>query len=247
MNRSRASTLLILPLVLLAACQSTIDRRRMRADLAAEPLFAKATIEEITRLEPKASMPFVLAIAPPRSQRRQERAWEGVAETASGSRSWSEAERRAIESWKSDLVRLGVVTDLVVTPMITAESAPGDATFEGIRAAAARHHAGAVLVVSEVEDASNWLNPWSILDLTIVGAWIAPGHDVEVVSIFEGAVVDVETGYLFATAQGEGTVRAKRAWAYADDPELADEARAKALRALADALHEHARAAVARR
>ena len=214
----------------------------MRSDLVQEPLFEVQVLADIEEIQPSLSAPFVLAVAPPRSFRSEQHAWEGERETIQGFRSWSEKERSLIESWEPELARLGLVSDLVVMPALSIELDATQGTAGALRAAAARHRADAVLIISEVEDASNWLNPWSILDLTIVGAWFAPGHDVEVVSILEGALIDTHTGYLHASGQAEGTARARRAWTYVNDPELKQEARQKALAGLERVVLERARA-----
>ena len=226
----------------LAACASTIDRARMRSDLEQAPLFEAQTLAEVEGLQPELSTPFSVAVAPPRSQRSEQHAWDGERETVQGFRSWSEEERREIESWKAELARMGLVSDLVVMPVLSTELGEAQGLLGALRVAAARHQADAVLIVSEVEDSSNWLNPWSILDLTIVGAWFAPGHDVEVVTILEGALIDVHTGYLYASGQSEGTARERRAWAYVNDPELKQAARRKALAGLEQVILERARA-----
>jgi rhombotail lipoprotein len=215
----------------------------MRADLEQAPLFESQTLAEVEGLEPELTTPFAVAVAPPRSHRSEQLAWQGSRETVQGFRSWSEEERRVIASWKEELARTGLVSDLIVMPVLATELDATGGLLEALRVAAARHQADAVLIVSEVEDSSNWLNPWSILDLTIVGAWFAPGHDVEVVTILEGALIDVHTGYLYASGQAEGTARERRAWAYVNDPELKQTARRKALAGLEQVILERADAA----
>jgi rhombotail lipoprotein len=226
----------------LGSCASTIDRARMRSDLGHEPLIGAQELVDLQEVQPSLCTPLVLAVAPPRSFRSEQHAWEGERETIRGFRSWSEQERRVIESWEPELVRLGLVSDLVVMPTLSIELDGTPGTAAALRAAAARHRADAVLIVSEVEDSSNWLNPWSILDLTIVGAWFAPGHDVEIVSILEAALIDTHTGYLFASAQAEGSVRERRAWTYVNAPALKEKARQKALAGLERVILERARA-----
>lgn len=227
----------------LAACSSTIDRRRMRADLAASaPAPDAVPAEDVGGPAADLRLPFVLAVAPPLAQRRQEQAWGMTTETATATRSWTREEREAIEAWEPELVRLGVVSDLVVMPVLSTSLAGRGVTgLDALRAAARQHRADAVLIVSEVEDSSTWLNPWSILDLTIVGAWFAPGHNVEVVTVLEAVLLDVAAGRLHASGQGEGDVRERRAWAYADDPQLSLEARTEALAELGQDLMERAR------
>jgi hypothetical protein len=243
MELHRPSWFWLAGLLSLVGCASTIDRARMRSELAETPLF-EGGLQEVEGLEPSVQPPFALAVAPPLSRRTEQLAWEGTREVAQGFRSWSEAECRSIESWKAELEGLGLVSSLVVMPLLTAELG-GEVSLDGLRVAAARHQADAVLIVREVEDASNWLNPWSILDLTIVGAWFAPGHDVEVVTLFEAALVDTHSGYLYASGQAEGTARGRRAFAYVDDPELRSEARREALAGLQEVVIARARVSAA--
>ena len=216
-------------LLVLASCQSTINRRNMRAELARAPLTQAQDLGQVIELEPVANVPFVLAVAPPFSQRTGTGPWLGPIEGQPGFRPWTQAERREIDSWRAELEHLGLVKDMVVMTLLSTELDGAKNALAGLRVAGARHHADAVLVVSELERTSSWLNPWSILDLTLVGGWFAPGHNVEVVSVLEGALVDTHTGYLYGSGQAQGSARARRAWFYIDDPRLQERARRRAL------------------
>ncbi len=210
----------------------------MRAELARVPVIEpkqsgeELSLGEVLALKPASNPPFILAVAPPFSQYTEELPSIGRKEVVVGEasyRPWTRAEQREIESWTEELRRLGLVRDLVIMPILSTELDGAQSALAGLRVAGARHHADAILVVSESERTSTWLNLRSILDLTVIGAWFVRGHEFEVVSMLEGALVDTRTGYLFGTGQAEGSARSRRALADADEPSLREKARRRAL------------------
>lgn len=223
-----------LPLAtLLASCSSTIDRGRMQQELAtAAPEFSSQTVEEIEKIRPQLSIPFRLAVAPP--------IWREDLQ-------WSREERAELESWGAELKGIGLVSEFVLIPSVTYEisAASKRGWFEQLRAAAARHHADAVLVVRDVDDTSQWVNVLSVLDLTIVACWFVPGHSAEAVSLMQALVLDNRNEYLYASAVGEGSARGTRPFAYLDAEEYRREARVLALKDLKESLLAQAKTEMA--
>lgn len=217
----------------LIGCTSTIDRGRLHEQLSAEsPVFSTKTVEEVEAIRPQLKVPFRLAVAPPLWRR---------------DKTWSREERAEIESWGPELTKMGLVSELVIVPSATWDldaDAKSTSWLEHLRVAAARHHADAVLVIRDVDDTSTWMNALSILDLTIVGAWIFPGHSAEAVSLMEGLVIDNRNEYLYCSGQGEGSKRVTLPLAYIEEGELADQARLAALKSLEAVLLERARTAL---
>lgn len=76
--------------------------------------------------------------------------------------------------------------------------------LESFRAAAAMHGVDAVFVVEHEIKFTASPSFLSLLYFTIVGLWLAPGHNAHVVVSAEGSLWDVRTGYLYGSAQGEG-------------------------------------------
>jgi rhombotail lipoprotein len=221
-------------LLALVGCSSTIDRGRMHEDLQHGDLeFSSRTVKEIEAIRPQIQVPFRLAVAPP--------VWRREA-------TWSREELAEIESWGPELSKLGLVTELVVIPEATYAMNAGSTSegwLERLRVAAARHHADAVLVIRDVEDTSSWMNVLSILDLTIVGAWIFPGHQAESVSMMEGLVIDNRNEYLYCSGHGEGSAKVTQPLAYMEVGDLRREARVSALKQLKGTMIEKARSLLA--
>ena len=86
-------------------------------------------------------------------------------------------------------------------------------------------------MLSVATDLDEYVNPLSVLDVTIVGMWIAPGHHRDALTIVEGVMLDNRNEYLYAFARGEGTSSIVRPFAYADDSKAIGPSRMLALQA----------------
>src|SRR6185436_19601279 len=98
------------------------------------------TVKEIEEIRPQLHAPFRLAVAPP--------LWRANLH-------WTSAERAEIVSWKQAFAEAGVASDVVLIPSVTYEmgSSGRKRWIEQVREAAARHHADALLVIRDVDDA----------------------------------------------------------------------------------------------
>ena len=97
------------------------------------------------------------------------------------------------------------------------------------RAAGARLGADALLFLSETSVTDTYLNPLSILNLTIVGMWVVPAHHRDAYSVYEAALFDIDNGYLYAVAEGHGESKTIRPYMYVDSKTGREEADLKAL------------------
>jgi len=181
--------------------------------------FSSKNVQEIESIRPQLHAPFRLAVAPP--------LWRNDLR-------WTGAERTEIESWKREFVDAGLASDVVLIPSITYEMGSGTPAgrLEQVREAAARHHADALLLIRDVDDQSSWSNALSLLDLTIVGCWLVPGHSAEAVSMMQALVVDNRNEYLYASCEAEGACATTKPVAYLDTRKLRTDARVAALREL---------------
>lgn len=222
--------LVVLAVPLLGACSSTIDRSAMHKQLVeGKRLFATQTLAEAEGTQPQLSVPFRVAVAPPM--------WRANPR-------WTEKERAIIESWGADAKATDLVSSLEMIPAVSVELSKGgngDDWLDAVRVAAARQHADAVLLIRDVEDSSEWLNVLSILDLTIVGAFVFPGHKTEAVSMMDALLLDNRNLYLYATAEAEGHAEDTTTYAKLDSDGLIEEARRKALQRLGQELLAKAR------
>lgn len=131
------------------------------------------------------------------------------------SRTWSPDEVRVIESWAEPL--------------------------RAQRSAAARTRADALLVVNLATATDEYVNPASLLYLTIVGMWVAPGTHRDALTIAEGVLLDNRNEYLYAFARGEGENRVVRPVMFADEHAVAGASRIEALQSFGQAFVTQAR------
>jgi len=74
-----------------------------------------------------------------------------------------------------------------------------------IRLGAARQHLDAVLIYEVYGKSQHSSNLLSLMDLTIVGAYISPGQSLEAQGYAKALLLDVRNGYPYATAEGFAT------------------------------------------
>ena len=140
----------------------------------------------------------------------------------------------AIENAVAPLKGEGVITDTVRIPPSLAEARYDDkrSMLERVRVAAARFGADAVLVVNIYNDDDWYVNPLSILYVTIAGMWIVPGTHLDVISLSEGYLVDVRNEYLYLNVMGKGHASTVRPLMYIDEQTISDRATHKAIEKL---------------
>ena len=220
----------MLPLALiLTSCASTLNPPGMQETLQERrPLYSHASIEELEALEPQIDGPFRLGIAPP----------VGIHQWGETYGVWSEDERAALEKWAEEAQQAGWITEVEFLSSFLVDNAPSqDSLLLGIREAGARQNVDAVLVIQAVSEDSQWMNALAILDLTLIGAFFAPGHSTEAVAILEGLIVDTRNEYVYAAATGMGeTGERTRTLAMID--EATDQARRDARMMALNALGE---------
>jgi hypothetical protein len=186
---------------------------------AANPVFTSSNVEQIEALQPQIALPFSLAVSQP---------------LGSSIGDWNSDEISEIKSWADPLSRAGVARQVNVIPASLVRGEcwrnHGSCTVEPFREAAARFGADALLLVSESSDIDPYVNPFSILNLTIIGMFVAPGHHRDALTMIEGVLIDNRNEYLYATAQAEAESSQVRPFAYTDDDKVRRDARLAALR-----------------
>ena len=97
------------------------------------------------------------------------------------------------------------------------------------RRAAARFRADALLLLSAQTEVQSRANPWSILNLTVIGLWVAPGHTRTAETVLEGSLVDNRNEYLYAFARAHGRAKKVRPYVFSDYDRVVSESRYAAL------------------
>jgi len=187
------------------------------------------TVEEIRALKPQARLPLKIAVIP--------------------SDSWNDfsfEERQIIERWGEELAKIGFAQSLQIIPHslipTCGYNSDNNCFLEGARVAGARMRADAILFLNDSTVTDSYVNPLSILDLTIVGMWFVPSHHRDSYSIYEAALFDINNGYLYAVAEGSGENKAVRPYVYAEYDTGQEKARIEALNAVGDKLIKLAKA-----
>jgi hypothetical protein len=220
------------PILLLAAagCASGFNRAAMQEKLwDGKPVFTDEDVRRIEQLKPQLSVPFRLAVAPPLHP-----GW-CAPET--------EGETEEILAWGERLKKEGVVSEFVLIPRMLfglKPTHPHEGYLKAARAAAARCRADALLVLSSVTDVDRYVNPLAVLNLTLVGMVVVPGHHREALTILEGVVLDNRNEYLYFTASAEGTGSTIAPLANIDERDAIRRSRRQALRSFGDALAREA-------
>lgn len=208
----------IISVILLSACASTEMTARLAEGKGGIPTnqFSDArTVEDIRALRPQAKFPLKIAVMPPR--------WRGL----------SLEEREIIEKWGYDIKSLGFADSLEIVPKTLVlncnDRRDRDCFLQNARTAAARMGADAILVLNDITVTDAYVNPLSILNLTIIGMWVAPAHHRESYSVYEASLFDINNGYLYAVAEGNGEHKMLRPFMYVEYDSGQHEARLEAL------------------
>jgi hypothetical protein len=214
------ATSITLAIVFLAiGCSSGFNRGEMQSALrAANPVFTSSRVEEVEALQPQISLPFSIAVTQP---------------LGSSVGDWSSEDISQIKSWGTALAKAGVASKLDVIPASLVRGdcwrGHGSCSLEPFREAAARLGADTLLLLTESSAVDPYVNPLSILNLTIIGMWIAPGHHRDALDMIEGVLIDNRNEYLYVTAQSEAEAEQVRPFAYTDEGAVQRAARLAAL------------------
>lgn len=213
-ERTHAPALLVplVPLVLLGSCASMAgrgpDMAQLRAEAASRDLLPRAAALAPTAT-PARDGPLRVGIAPP---------WLSSAPGLEifGSRYargrmdgpgydvWTDDERAVIDSWCAAAREAGLLADFEYLPglMAATEGVPPAEAFTS----AARSRGLDAVLVSRV-GTTYWADPTalSILDLALVTTLFVPTADFTATALVEAALVDVDSGHVYAAGAAEST------------------------------------------
>ncbi|MCB9881806.1 MAG: hypothetical protein H6834_08460 [Planctomycetes bacterium] len=222
----RCSILPILPLLFLTSCVDLEGDALWDEFREASPAYRDRTVEEILALKPLSSLPLRLGIAPPvsfgRDYGRGDVDYTG----------WRSRERELISTWCRDMQAAGVLSTFVFLPSILADTRgfdPVEKRTYDLRKLGARHRVDAILTVNALGDYGHGLNVLGILDLTILGMFVVPGHDSEAITVLEATLIDVRNEYVFVSGTGEGHLEESHALADLDPAAFLERSRELAL------------------
>ena len=225
--------------VSLCGCSTGYNRGAIDAALLeAKPTYTSTdlSMEEIERLNAQLVLPARIAVAPPLAAPR----WRGAAVDT-----WTPEEVAVIDSWLEPLRAAGIAKELIVLPSALVPECAADqergCRQRAQRAAAARLHADALLVLNLATSTDEYVNPASVLYLSIAGMWVVPATHRDALTITEGVLLDNRNEYLYAFARGEGERRAVRPAMYVDTDAVVQASRIAALESFGRAFVAEAR------
>ena len=217
-----------------AGCSTGFSRMDMEKELQAEQriVFDDEDILKIEQLKPQIQFPIRLAVVPP--GRVSPRYWqEGSAK----------GEHEELMALGDQLKKEGIVSSFTVIPQILLQGPEN--SIKAIRLAAARMGADAVLILRSVTDVDSYVNPLSVLNVTIVGLWLAPGHHTEALTMVEGMVIDNRNQFLYFAGSAEGLGSTCGPALVIQNRDAVGESRRNALRSFGEVLVKEARQAKA--
>jgi len=213
--------LVILLLVGGVGCSASINRKAMESELGdGPPVYDDQDIERIENIDPQAQYPLRIGVAPPYQRYGRNR--------------WTAEERNVISSWEKTLQQTDAVEQVFVLPNMLVQgnvrSGDHDSYLKRIRVAAARHNANTVLILHTVSETDTYANPVSILDLTLVGNWIFPGHNKKTVTMMEGVLINTRNLFLYGSGYADGEETAVKPRVFIAGAETRQNARLQALK-----------------
>lgn len=232
MAAAQAAVLLPLTLLLLSAwsCSTGFDRAEMR-----EVMRRTVTLPEMPagtpETKPAASIPAPFRLALFFAHR------EFPARQAITPADWLSQDREALLRALADLQHQSVLRDTLVL----APSSVQEPTLAGIRNAAARYGADAVVIVTGSGSVDRSNNGYALLYPTILGAYLAPGTVSNALFLIDGSLWDVRTGWFYGTVAAEGHARLAGPAMSVEDREALMQAKRAALESFGTRLVEQMR------
>jgi hypothetical protein len=202
---------------LLISCATSkgFNRGYLREDLGGEP--AQVTNTDISKaLATKAQLPkpFKIGVYFKDPASHQANRWH-----------WSADDKEKILSLAQQLKETGEVSD--VFPI--SEQIVNETDLAGLRMAAARHGADALLVVTGANDVDTYNNGWSWTYIALVTAIFVPGSQADTVFVARAALWDVRNEFLYLTAESESVKKQTRPAVFNDTRDLIQNAKKEAL------------------
>jgi rhombotail lipoprotein len=214
-------------------CSTGFDRQAMNVQMEAEQplLFDDADVLRAEQIRPQLQFPIRLAIVPPAMFNR----WDHA------DRKETEGQRKEIMSWGEKLRDAGIVSDFFILPQILTSQVHTQSFMKDLRVAAARLQADAILILRSSTDVDSYVNVLGILDLTILGMFVAPAHEKDALTIVEGMVLDNRNQYVYLAGSAEGTGSSFGPLATVNETSAVQESRVVALRSFGDLLLKEGR------
>jgi rhombotail lipoprotein len=156
-------------------------------------------IKAVLELKPQLPSPFKLGVYFNYSGSNYRRAF------------WTDTEINALLVYTNQLKEAGIVSDISVisdaTVQVSRSTFNNGIGLKGLRLAAARYGADALLIVNDASSVDRYNNPAAFFYWTIVGAYLVPGTHSDALVMIKASLWDVRNEYLYATEEAEGIAK----------------------------------------
>jgi rhombotail lipoprotein len=215
----------MLAMVLATGCYSArgFDRGALREQMGlATPEITDQEIEKTLSRTPQLKFPIRLAVyfMTPQKIQYDWRSWDIT---------WDDHDKSSLLSMAEDLKSSGIVSDIVIVSDTLVTRGEHGITLKDIRLAAARYTADAVLIVRGAAEVDMDSNILSILYLTIVGCWLAPGTRCDALFMTDAVLLDIRNEYLYLSEETEATDHAVKPVALLKETVIVANAKRKAV------------------
>ena len=207
---------LLLP-ILLFGCAHGIDRNALQERLNDGAIqTTDASIAEVRGLKPQLRLPCRLAVYLRPSSNQD---WR-----------WTLEDKAVLDQLATVLKKEGIVADVFPLP----ELITGKGDVKELRLAAAQCGADALFIIRGVAQTDSYQNFASVFNLTLVGGFVVPGSHMDSLFLIEGALIDVDNGFIYTAMQAEGMGRIMRPSFVIEERESIGMAKAKAVAQFGD-------------
>ena len=142
---------------------------------------------------------------------------------------WTEKDKSQFDQIAESLKAKGLLSD--VFPII--DSVVGEESLRGMRLAAAKHQADAILIIDGGAQIDRYINGWGWSYILLLPTLFVPGSKADTLFMTSAGLWDVKNEYLYATAEAEATSSDTYIAAFGErDQTLVDAAKTQALEKL---------------
>ncbi len=211
----------MLLVITVTACSSSrgFDRGSLKNQITDQIVVTEEDIKKVLDLKPQIPIPFKLAIyfSNPIPERYSENAWQ-----------WLGEDKDKILEITKDLIDKNIVSNIFVIN----DSIVGGTDNKGIRLAAARAGADAVVIINGISDLDRYNNVLGITYILLVTPLFVPGTEADALFVTNASMWDVRNQYLYLSVEAEGTASETRPAAYINEKRVIKAAKTEALGAL---------------
>ena len=193
-------------LLSLVGCIKEFDRGALERQLEGESLqMSETDIDQVVEPRPQLNFPIRIGVYFSLETPRYREYFQ--------TRLWDAEDKRDILSMAEPLKKDGVISDMYeIADLVVPRP-----DFNTLVRAAGRQGADTILIIKGLSEVNSYVDPLSVLYLTIVGMWIVPASHWDAIFEIHGDLWNVGNVYLYLTVKTMGVGKIRRPIALMDD------------------------------